>query len=94
MPKQQLDIIAENLPHLRPEFYRLPDRDSQDPFFGCTRAAYYQLEKDGDLRLIRRIPKGKKKGIVWVRYADMAELMNRLADVQQGKAQRRKGGQP
>jgi hypothetical protein len=85
MPRQQLDIIAANQPHLRPEFYRLPVPGAQDPFFGLTRAHYYELEKRRTIKLVRVIPKGKKKGIVLVRYADMSGLMNTLAVKQQGK---------
>jgi len=78
---------------MRPEFYRLPVPGAQDPFFGITRALYYQLELRGLIKLVRIIPDGSIKGIVLVRYADMANLMNGLADKQQGKTkpQKRRG---
>ena len=70
---------------MRPEFYRLPTPHEQDVFFGLTRALYYSLEARGLIQLIRIVPKGRKKGIVLVKYSDMAELINHLSGQQRGR---------
>jgi hypothetical protein len=45
---------------------RLPSQGQVDEIFGCPRQKYLQLERDGVLRLIRLVPKGKRRGIVLV----------------------------
>jgi len=54
-----------------PHTLRLPAEGKTDPIFGCPRQKYLQLERDGVLKLIRLIPKGKRRGIVLIPVADM-----------------------
>ena len=55
----------------RPHTIRLPAGGKTDPLFGCPRQKYLQLERDGVLKLIRLVPKGKRRGIVLIPVADM-----------------------
>jgi hypothetical protein len=54
-----------------PHTLRLPAEGKTDPIFGCPRQKYLQLERDGVLKLIRLVPKGKRRGIVLIPVADM-----------------------
>jgi hypothetical protein len=54
----------------RPEFYRLPSVGG-DPYFGFSRAAYYNGEKRGWWKLVRLREEGKERGVTLVPYADV-----------------------
>ena len=61
-----------------PQYIRIPPEGKADPLFGCPRQKYLQLERDGVLKLIRLIPKGKRRGIVLIPVADMAAHLEGL----------------
>lgn len=61
----------------RPEFFSLPSV-GRDPYFGFSRSAYYNFEKDGLLELTRVRRKGCQIGRVFVAYEKMACMMRRL----------------
>jgi len=46
-------------------YFRLPAR-GPDPIYGLTRSFFYQLEKRGELRLIRLREKGRLRGVTLV----------------------------
>jgi hypothetical protein len=53
---------------LKPETFRLPQPPEHDPFFGLSRSAYYELEEQGKIRLLRIRKRGKKRGTTLVPY--------------------------
>ncbi len=63
---------------VRPEFFTLPPRGG-DPYFGLSRSFYYDLEKQGLLRLTRVRKPGNIRGRVLVRYDSVLALLTRLA---------------
>ena len=68
------DLIGENASTSLVDsrrFFRLPPEGKDDPIFGCPRSKYLQLERDGVLKLVRLIPKGKRRGIVLVPIEQM-----------------------
>ena len=66
-----------------PKYIRIPAEGKADPLFGCPRQKFLQLERDGVLRLIRLIPKGKSRGIVLIPVEQMSRYIESL---QQGGA--------
>ena len=54
--------------HIRPETYRLPKPGTGDPHFGLSRTAYYELEEQGVIRLIRLRKRGKLRGTTLIPY--------------------------
>jgi len=52
----------------RPEFFRLPSVRG-DPYFGFSRAFYYNGEKRGWWKLARIREEGKDRGVTLVPYA-------------------------
>ena len=62
---------------LRAKTLRLPPPGSVDPVFGCPRHKYLQLERDGVLKLIRLVPKGKHRGTVLVPVEAMEAYIER-----------------
>jgi hypothetical protein len=67
---------AESSP---PEFFRLPRTGERDPFFGLSRSTYYQWEKSGLIGLRRVRARGALRGITWVAYDQIAELISASA---------------
>ena len=67
----------------RPEFYRLPKPGEGDPYFGLTRAHYYDLEKRGKLKLVRLRRPGAERGVTLVPYAKVAALVYAAQEEQQ-----------
>ena len=53
---------------VRPEFLRLPRTGERDPYFGGSRSYYYQLEREGSVKLVHVRPRGKARGITLVPY--------------------------
>ena len=54
----------------RPETFRLPKATERDPFFGLSRAFYYQGEQNNWWRLIRLRQRGKQRGVTLVPLTD------------------------
>jgi hypothetical protein len=67
---------AQSLP---PETYRLPRQNERDPYWGLSRAYYYEAEKAGMLKLIRLRKKGNLRGVTLVPYRAVAELIQRAS---------------
>ncbi len=61
-----------------PVFFPIPQR-GPDPHFGLARSSYYDLERRGLLRLVRLRKPGNLRGKVLIRYADVADVVNRIA---------------
>ena len=54
----------------KPEFFRLPSVRG-DPYFGLSRAFYYNGEKRGWWKLHRIRENGKRRGVTLVPYEDV-----------------------
>lgn len=63
---------------LVPNYIRIQAEGTVDPIFGCPRQKYLQLEKEGHLKLVRLVPRGKRRGIVLVPVADMSAHLEAL----------------
>jgi hypothetical protein len=64
---------------LPPLTFRLPRPGEADPFYGFSRTFYYELEKRGEIRLIRIKDRGKKTGITLVPHQAVRDLLEREA---------------
>jgi len=62
-----------------PAFFRVPSR-GPDSFFGLSRGYYYELERDGLLKLARVRRPGAKRGVLLVPYADVLRLVRKGAE--------------
>jgi hypothetical protein len=58
----------------RPVTFRLP-RKGVDPYFGFSRSIYYLYEALGYWRLVRVRQRGKRRGIVLVPFAEIAQFV-------------------
>jgi hypothetical protein len=63
---------------LVPKYIRIPAEGKADPLFGCPRQKYLQLERDGVLKLIRLVTKGKRRGIVLIPVEQMQAYLEKL----------------
>jgi len=70
-------VVSAPPPTVRPEFFPLPQR-GPDPFFNLGRTTYYDLEREGQLRLVRLRKRGNVRGKVLVPFDDVLALLNRL----------------
>lgn len=61
---------------IRPEFFRLPIK-GVDPHFGLSRSYYYDLDKAGQVRLVRLRKRGSQKGVCLVNYEAMSAYLAR-----------------
>jgi hypothetical protein len=59
----------------RPETFRLPRQNQRDPYWGLSRAWYYNAEKAGLIKLIRLRKIGNVRGVTLVPYGAMAQLI-------------------
>jgi hypothetical protein len=66
---------TETLGASRPETFRLPKAAERDPFFGLSRAFYYQGEQNNWWRLIRLRQRGKQRGITLVPFDAVARFV-------------------
>jgi hypothetical protein len=64
-------MLPENLPVT----FRLPKPGERDAFFGLSRATYYSLESDGQLRLLRLRQKGRVRGTTLVPTSDVLAIL-------------------
>jgi hypothetical protein len=70
-----LTPAPEISPRIRPEAFRLPRPGERDPYWGLSRAWYYEAEKAGILKLIRLRKRGNIRGVTLVPYDDVAALI-------------------
>jgi hypothetical protein len=63
-----------------PHTFRLP-KQGVDPYFGLSRAMYYDLERRGDIQLIRLRDRGKTRGVTLVRYADIEAIIDKATEI-------------
>ena len=59
----------------RPEFFRLPSV-GRDPYFGFSKAFYYNGEKRGWWKLARFREDGKARGVTLVPYAAISAFVH------------------
>ena len=64
----------------RPETFRLPKAAERDPFFGFSRAFYYEGEQRGYWRLIRIRERGKQRGITLIPFDAVARFIRKQMD--------------
>jgi hypothetical protein len=65
----------------RPETFRLPKAAERDPFFGFSRAFYYEGEQRGYWRLIRIRERGKQRGITLIPFDAVARFIRKQMGV-------------
>jgi hypothetical protein len=59
----------------RPEFFRLPKGRERDPFFGLSRACFYEGEQRGWWKLVRLRERGKQRGVTLVPFDEIARFV-------------------
>ena len=59
----------------RPVTFRLPKPGAPDPFFGFTRAFYYDGQKRGYWKLLRICGEGKKRGVTLIIYSQVERFI-------------------
>jgi len=59
----------------RPEFFRLPKGRERDPFFGLSRAFFYEGEQRGWWKLVRLRKRGRQRGITVVPFDEVARFV-------------------
>ena len=59
---------GDNRDGVRPETFRLPRPGERDPYFGLPRTAYYELEKAGEIRLVRLRKRGYLRGTTLIPF--------------------------
>jgi hypothetical protein len=66
---------TDAIPPIRPETFRLPKPGERDPYFGLPRTAYYELEQDGRLQLVRLRKRGHQRGITLIPFDDVLAVI-------------------
>ena len=61
-----------------PEFFRLPKSGARDPYFGLPRTTYYDLEKTGDIRLVRLKKRGNIRGTTLIPFDQVRAYLRGL----------------
>ncbi len=59
----------------RPVTFRLPKPGLPDPFFGFTRAFYYEGQKRGWWKLLRICAEGKSRGVTVINFDEVAKFV-------------------
>jgi hypothetical protein len=59
----------------RPEFFRLPKNRERDPFFGLSRACFYEGEQRGWWKLVRLRKRGRQRGVTLVPFDEVARFV-------------------
>jgi hypothetical protein len=76
------DHLGSKLPlgsgYIKPETFRLPKPGQQDPYFGLSRTAYYELEATGAIRFIRLRKRGNTRGIVLIPFDQVRDYLRRI----------------
>ena len=72
--------LARGAMPIIPEAFRLPRQGQRDPYFGLSRAWYYEAEKAGLLKLIRLRKRGNLRGVTLVPFEAVAELVRQAAE--------------
>jgi len=62
-----------------PETFRLPRQNERDPYWGLSRAWYYEAEKSGALKLIRLRKRGNIRGVTLVPFQAVAQMVRNAA---------------
>jgi hypothetical protein len=70
---------------VRPETFRLPKPGERDPYFGLCRTAYYALEKEGTLRLIRLRKPGYVRGTTLIPFDEIASYVRELRSTEDAR---------
>jgi hypothetical protein len=70
--------VPEQTQTIRPETFRLPRPGERDPYFGLCRTTYYDLEKEGALRLIRLRKRGYTRGTTLIPFDEIASYVREL----------------
>jgi len=71
----QMARSEDRVSQSKPETFRLPRPEANDPHFGITRAGYYNGEKAGWWTLIRLKARGKKRGTTLVPYDEVSAFI-------------------
>jgi hypothetical protein len=78
--------VAKAETTIQPITFRLPRQGSTDPFFGCSKAHYYVLDKRlaerGEKLLIHSCAPNKTGGVTLVVYAVMETYVRSLMEAQ------------
>jgi hypothetical protein len=62
----------------KPEFFRLPKLGQRDPHFGLPRSKFYELEKEGKIRLVRLRKRGTARGITLIPFDQVSGYLRGL----------------
>ena len=68
----------------RPVTFRLPKSGTPDPFFGFSRAFYYDGQKRGYWKLLRICAENKKRGVTLIPYAAVEAFVEKQRAQQVG----------
>ena len=60
-----------------PEFFRLPKSRERDPFFGLSRACFYEGEQRGWWKLVRLRQRGRQRGVTLVPFDQVAAFVRK-----------------
>jgi hypothetical protein len=70
----------------RPEFFRLPKGRERDPFFGLSRACFYEGEARGWWKLVRLRQRGKQRGVTLVPFDAVARFVRQQIEGKDNEA--------
>jgi hypothetical protein len=73
-------------PNIRPECFRLPCPGERDPYFNLSRSTYYELEQAKQIKLIRLLKPGLKRGVTLISYDAMRDFVSRSSGLTNSEA--------
>lgn len=78
-----MEIPAQIVNQIRPEWLRLPGVGENCPYFGLTRDVYYRLIREGKIRSVSLRDRGKLRGVRLISYDSVSEYLAGLATADQ-----------
>jgi hypothetical protein len=64
-------------PQIRPETFRLPSPGERDPYFNLSRSTYYELEQAKQIKMVRLLKPGLKRGVTLISFEAMHDFVSR-----------------
>jgi hypothetical protein len=66
----------------RPVTFRLPKPGAPDPYFGFSRATYYEGQKRGWWKLLRICAPGKRRGTTLINFREVEAFVEKQREAQ------------